>query len=102
MHIETTSPECVLFPGTSGLCEAVPVGSGVGVRNEGVRGTEEEMLLLLNHQHFNEQRYVNETKHMQRCETSTTVTQTLYIQLCSLNEKMTSFKPIAAKACFMC
>ncbi len=49
-----------------GLCEAVPVGSGVGVRNEGVRGTEEEMLLLLNHQHYNERRYVKETEHMER------------------------------------
>lgn len=59
MHIETTSPECLLFPGTVGLCEAVPVGGGAGVS-----GTEEEMVCLLDQQHVNEQSYVSETKHL--------------------------------------
>ena len=63
----------MLYPDTVGLCEAVPVGSGVGVRSEGVRGTEGDMLLLLHQQQSNEQRYIKETKHMPR-----SVNHTLY------------------------
>ena len=61
LHIESTSPECLLYPGTVGLCEAVPVGSGVGV-SDSVRETEEEMVRLLDQQLHNEQQYIRETQ----------------------------------------
>lgn len=59
-HIETTSPECLLYPGKVGLCEPAPVGSEGGV------GTERKMVALLDQHQEGEQMYSREAFTLSR------------------------------------
>lgn len=68
VHVERTSPECLLYPGQVGLCEPVPVGGGVGVSVGGDREhrAEENLVYLLDQQHRNEQLYIKDALTLPR------------------------------------
>ena len=50
-HIESTSPECLLYPGVAGLAEPTPVASEVAC------SLEEEMVEAVQRQHSAEMEY---------------------------------------------
>lgn len=72
LHVERTSPECLLFPGDTGLCEPVPVGESVSVGmspsgyDEKERRGEEQLLYMLEHQQRTEQVYIKEALALPR------------------------------------
>ena len=76
-HIETTSPECVLYPEQVGLCEPVPVKCGGVMDEEGVGAVEGGMVRLLMQQDFNEKQYIKEAFSQSRC-----VRMTLCVCVC--------------------
>ena len=66
VHVERTSPECLLYPGQVGLCEPVPVGGGVGVSGDREQLAEEHLVSLLDQQHRNEQLYIKDALTLPR------------------------------------